>query len=142
MTKNGKIGVGIIGGGNIAGHHIHGYLLASEHAEVAAISDVDADRARSHEAALGEFEVFEDYLELIASPRVDAVDICLPHHLHKDAIVAAAAAGQHVLCEKPLCLTLDEADAVTRAVESAGGTLMCAHNQLFPPAGSTAWTII
>ena len=143
MTKNGKIGVGIIGGGNIAGHHIHGYLLAAEHAEVAAIADVDAERARSHAAALGDkFEVFQDYRELIASPRVDAVDICLPHHLHKDAIVAAAAAGKHILCEKPLCLTLDEADAVTRAVESAGVTLMCAHNQLFLPTVSTARTMI
>src|SRR5207247_3876811 len=80
MTKNGKIGVGIIGAGNIAGHHIHGYLLAAEHAEVTAIADVDAERARRHAAALGEFEVFQNYRELIASPRVDAVDICLPHH--------------------------------------------------------------
>src|SRR5881397_2343917 len=84
MRQNVKIGVGIIGAGNIAGHHIHGYLLAAEHAEVAAIADVDADRARSHAAALGKFEVFQDYRELMASPRIDAVDICLPHHLHKD----------------------------------------------------------
>ncbi|HTE65732.1 MAG TPA: Gfo/Idh/MocA family oxidoreductase, partial [Candidatus Binatia bacterium] len=62
-----------------------------------------------------------------------AVDICLPHHLHAPAIVAAAAAGKHVLCEKPLCLTLMEADEVARAVASSGITLMCAHDQLFMP---------
>jgi len=70
------------------------------------------------------------------------VDICLPHHLHKDAIVAAAAAGKHILCEKPLCLTLDEADTVTRAVAASGVTLMCAHNQLFLPSVATAREMI
>jgi predicted dehydrogenase len=142
MTQNGKIGVGIIGAGNIAGHHIHGYLLAAQHSQVTAIADVDADRARSHTRQLGGFEVFSDYREMIASPEVDAVDICLPHHLHKDAIVTAAAAGKHILCEKPLCLTLEEADAVTRAVASSGVTLMCAHNQLFLPTVATARAMI
>jgi predicted dehydrogenase len=62
------------------------------------------------------------------------VDICLPHHLHKDAIVAVAAAGKHILCEKPLCLDRHEADAISRAVRESGVTLMCAHNQLYYPA--------
>ena len=138
MTKNGRIGVGIIGGGNIAASHVRGYLLAAEHAEVVAIADVDPERARSHAAKLGDFDVFQDFHELITSPGVDAVDICLPHHLHMDAIVAAAAAGKHILCEKPLCLTLEEAKAVTDAVSAAGVTLMCAHNQLFLPTVATA----
>jgi len=68
---------------------------------------------------------------LIGSGLVDAVDICLPHHLHAAAIVAAADAGKHVLCEKPLCLTVDEATKVARAVATSGITLMCAHNQLY-----------
>ncbi|HKW58306.1 MAG TPA: Gfo/Idh/MocA family oxidoreductase [Candidatus Dormibacteraeota bacterium] len=142
MTENGRIGIGIIGAGNIAGHHIKGYLLEAKHAEVAAVADVEADRARRYTAQLGDFEVFSDYRDLIASPRVDAVDICLPHHLHKDAIVAAAAAGKHILCEKPLCLTLEEAEAVTSAVRAAGVTLMCAHNQLFLPAVAAARDMI
>ena len=50
-------------------------------------------------------EAFSDYAELIAHADIDAVDICLPHHLHADAILAAADAGKHILCEKPLCLT-------------------------------------
>ena len=138
MTRNGKISVGIIGAGNIAGHHITGYLQAGEHAQVTAIADVEVERARKHTERLGDVEFFQDYREMIASVDLDAVDICLPHHLHKDAIVAAAAAGKHILCEKPLCLTLDEADVVTRAVAEAGVTLMCAHNQLFLPTVATA----
>jgi predicted dehydrogenase len=69
---------------------------------------------------------------------VDAVDICLPHHLHAEAIVAAATAGKHVLCEKPLCLTAAEAEHVQAAVTEHGITLMCAHNQLFLPAVAEA----
>ncbi len=109
MSQNEKIRVGIIGAGNIAGHHITGYLQAAEHAQVTAIADVDAERARHHTERLDDPDIFLDYRDMVASLNVDAVDICLPHHLHKDAIVAAAAAGKHILCEKPLCLTLEEA---------------------------------
>lgn len=142
MPENGKISVGIIGAGNIAGHHITGYLLAADRARVTAMADVDPERARRYTDRIGDFEVFVDYREMIESPRIDAVDICLPHHMHKDAIVAAAAAGKDILCEKPLCLTLAEAEAVTSAVTAAGVTLMCAHNQLFLPAVAKAREII
>src|SRR5256884_191964 len=142
MSKNGKIAVGIIGAGNIAGQHIPGYLQAAEHARVTAIADVDGERASKYTAQLGSVQVFLDYRDMVASPEIDAVDICLPHHLHKDAIVAAAAAGKHILCEKPLCRTLDEADTVTRAVAASGVTLMCAHNQLFLPSVATAREMI
>src|SRR5436309_1274524 len=67
MTRNGKTSVGIIGAGNIAGHHITGYLQASEHAQVTAIADVDVERARKHTERLGDVEVFQDYREMIAS---------------------------------------------------------------------------
>jgi predicted dehydrogenase len=82
----------------------------------------------------GGARIFSDYRDLLANGDVDAVDICLPHHLHKDAIIAAADAGKHILCEKPLCLSMTEADAVQRAITRSGVTLMCAHNQLFIPA--------
>ncbi len=82
--------------------------------------------------------VFLDYRDMLADSVVDAVDICLPHHLHADAIVAAAAAGKHILCEKPLCLTVEEAGEVRRAVDAAGVTLMCSHNQLFMPPVAAA----
>ena len=63
-----------------------------------------------------------------------AVDICLPHHLHHEAIVAAAAAGKHILCEKPMCISLTEADQIVEAVERAGIVYMSGHNELFYPA--------
>jgi predicted dehydrogenase len=142
MADDGRIRVGIIGGGSIADSHLDGYLLAADRAQVTAIADIDPEHARHCAERAGGAKIFRDYHELIASQLVDAVDICLPHHLHRDAIVAAAAAGKHVLCEKPLCLTLSEAADVSQAVASSGITLMCAHNQLFMPAVARAREIV
>ncbi len=142
MNRDSTIGIGILGAGVIAGHHVRGYLRPPNHGRVAAVADVDTQRAQQLASSVGGAQVFADYRELIESPSVDAVDVCLPHHLHKDAIVAAASAGKDVLCEKPLCVTLDEAAAVTSAVNKAGITLMCAHNQLFLPPVALAREMI
>ena len=64
---------------------------------------------------------------------IDAVDICLPHHLHCEAILDSAAAGKSILCEKPMCMSLDEADKIADAVKRSGVKYMSAHNQLFMP---------
>jgi len=127
--------IGLIGGGGIAAHHIgHGYLTIPEQAVVTAVADVNADNARARADEVGGAAVFDDYRRLIAEAPVDAVDVCLPHHLHADAILAAAAAGKHILCEKPLCITLEEAAAIETAIRESGVMLMCAHNQLFLPS--------
>ena len=126
--------VGMIGCGGIAGAHIAGFLLLSERVRITAVCDVDEGRARNAAERAGGARVYSSFEELVRDDTVDAVDICLPHHLHAPAIVAAAQAGKHVLCEKPLCTTLAEAAAVREAVRAAGITLMCAHNQLFEPA--------
>lgn len=126
--------VGLIGAGGITGGHIRGYLSIPEQVTVVAVADVVEENAKRRAEELGGADVLSDYHELVKRSDVDAVDICLPHHLHADAIVAAANAGKHILCEKPLCLTMAEADAVRKAVADNKVTLMCAHNQLFMPA--------
>jgi predicted dehydrogenase len=127
---------GIVGAGWMGQTHAEGWRLNAERAQVVAVAD--ASEARAHDAAAragaGEAPVFADLDGLLAGADVQAVDLCLPHHLHKDAIVAAARAGKHVLCEKPLCLTLDEAKEIRDVVGSAGVTFMGAHNNLFAPA--------
>jgi predicted dehydrogenase len=138
MIDDRPVRIGIIGGGSIAGAHLDGYVQAPDIVTVTAIADIDAEHARPAAARAGGARVFSDYREMLASSLVDAVDICLPHHLHADAIVAAAAAGVHILCEKPLCLTIEEAHEVQRAVTAAGVTLMCSHNQLFLPPVAAA----
>ena len=133
--------IGLIGAGNIAGAHVRGYLRNLETITFAAVADpvrANAERRAGETSA----RVYTDYHELLADPEIDAVDICLPHHLHRDAIVAAARAGKHILCEKPLCLSFDEAREVDDAIRAAGVTLMCAHNQLFLPAVARAKALI
>jgi predicted dehydrogenase len=132
-----KIKVGLIGGGGIADAHIRGYRTYADAIEVTAVADVVDETARRRAAELGA-AAYTDFGQMIIESDLDAVDICLPHYLHAEAIVAAAQAGKHILCEKPLCLTVEQADQVQRAVRAAGVTLMCAHNQLFLPAVSKA----
>lgn len=126
--------VGMIGCGSIARAHLRAWLTFPGKAAITAVSDVVEASAEAMARAAGGATVYTDYRRLVDDPKVEAVDICLPHHLHKDAIVAAARAGKNVICEKPLCLTLEEADEITNAIQESGVTMMCAHNQLFDPA--------
>jgi len=82
-----------------------------------------------------EFKVktYQDLEQMIEEERLDIVDICLPTHLHKEFTVRAAAKGVHVFCEKPMALTLEEADAMIDACRSAGVTLMIGHCIRFWP---------
>jgi predicted dehydrogenase len=136
------LSVGLIGCGNISRAHLRGYLAVPDQAAVTAVADVDPGTAAERAEQAGGARVFGSYERLLAEAAVDAVDICLPHHLHADAVIAAARAGKHILCEKPLCLTLAAADRIAAAVGAAGVTLMCAHNQLTLPAVTRARELI
>ncbi len=126
------IRIGLIGAGGITVAHAGGYRRNPDSTRVAAVADPVTENAVQRAAEFGA-AVYDDYRTMLAEADIDAVDICLPHHLHKDAIVAAARAGKHVLCEKPLCLTAEEAAEIGAAVTESGITVMCAHNQLFLP---------
>jgi len=141
MTVTSPVRIGLIGAGGIANAHLAGYAAIPDRARVTAIADAVPETLARRAEETGA-RAYADFTELVHDPEVDAVDICLPHHLHKAAIVAAAKAGKHILCEKPLCLTVDEAAEVRAAVEAAGVTLMCAHNQLFMPAVAKAKEVI
>jgi predicted dehydrogenase len=131
------IKVGVLGGGGILDAHIRGYRAYANAIEVVAVADVVEETARRRAAEL-DAATYTDFRQMILEADLDAVDICLPHYLHAEAIVAAAQAGKHILCEKPLCLTVLQADEVQQAVSTAGVTLMCAHNQLHLPAVAKA----
>lgn len=80
--------------------------------------------------------------ELLANPKVDVVDICLPTHMHREVAVAAFHAGKHVLVEKPIALTLPDADVMISAAKEAKKQLMVAHVLRFFPAFAEAADII
>ena len=112
-----KIKIGIIGAGNIAQNsHIPAYLKQDD-AEIIAICDINLDRAREVAAkhnikyAVGSIE------ELVAIDEIDAVSICTWNNAHAKAAIAAANAGKHVLCEKPMAMTVAEAEEMKEAAE-------------------------
>lgn len=136
------IRVAIIGTGGIAAAHAAGFEQVQDKAQVVALCDTDRRRAENFKSRFPNAEVFIDWREMLRSVELDAVDICLPHHLHRDCIVDAAQAGKHILCEKPLCLNWQQANDIRQAVEQNRVTLMCAHNQLFDPAVQRARALV
>src|SRR4026207_1627322 len=132
------IRVGLVGCGGIMGAHLPGWKAVSDRAKVAVGCDVSAEGGEKGGGYFGVTEVCSDWRALLRDDRVDAVDVALPHKLHRDAIVDAAGAGKHILTEKPLCTTLDEAKDIEAAVRANNVILMCAHNQMFEPAPRTA----
>lgn len=77
---------------------------------------------------------YEDWQELLTDPAIDLIDICLPTHLHREVTIAALQAGKHVLVEKPLSLTLEDADAMIEAAQQNDKLLMVGQVLRFSPA--------
>jgi predicted dehydrogenase len=128
------IRIGLIGCGNISVVHVRGYSQLDSTFRVVATCDVDEARARERASAIRADAVYDDYRRVLARDDIDAVDICLPHHLHAPVALAAAQAGKHVLVEKPIATTLEEADAMIAAASAADVRLMVAHDQRWDAA--------
>jgi predicted dehydrogenase len=95
--------------------------------------DLDEARAESLREMQPGARATADYREALSDAQVDAVTVCLPHNLHAPVSVEAAEAGKHVLCEKPMAASLEEADRMIAAAERAGVVLMIAENVRFNP---------
>jgi predicted dehydrogenase len=128
--------VGILGAGGIAREHAIGWRASAPRGELVAIADVTPERARylSDQYTDGRARLYNSIEALLSDPEVDAVDVCLPHHLHTPAIVAAARAGKAILCEKPLCTSLEDAATIGSTLRETGVAFVMAHNQLFQPS--------
>lgn len=114
--------MGVIGVGGIAVlRHLPAYaeLRTRGEVEIVAVCDADRGRARAAAAQWGAPVVCADEHELLARPDIDAVSICTPNALHHPQTLAALAAGKHVLCEKPLALTLAEARELAQAAAAS-----------------------
>jgi predicted dehydrogenase len=122
--------VAIIGCGNIG---VRAHLPVCAHiaeTEVVAVCDIIEERAQVAAERSGA-TAYTDYRQLLGREDIDMVTICLPNDLHAEASIAAAEAGKHVLCEKPMALTLEEADAMIETAEKAGVKLMIGHTRHF-----------
>jgi predicted dehydrogenase len=139
--------VGIIGAGFVGRNHFNQYERMKGRAPVIALCDKEADRragdwskvmgnladARGTKRDLSGIKPYLDWRELLADPIVDLVDICAPTFLHHDIAVAALTAGKHVLCEKPMGLTVAECDEMLAVAGKSKGRFMIAQCVRFWP---------
>lgn len=137
-----KVQIAIIGAGRIADVHAEGYRRISDRASLVAVAGPFSQRLQAKARAWGVDDVFGSIEEVVGNPAIDAVDICLPHHLHLDAVLKACDAHKHILLEKPIARTLKEADRILQRVDHAGVTLMLAHNHVFNPVVRKAQEIV
>ena len=115
---------GIVGCARIAVTKVVPAMQRAQWCDVVAIASRDAERARQTAATLGIPRHHGSYEDLLADPEVEAVYIPLPNHLHAPWTLAAAEAGKHVLCEKPLAMNVAEAERMATACSQAGVLLM------------------
>lgn len=112
-----QIGVGVIGVGYIGQVHAQIYSRLPG-ARIVGVADVDAARANEVAARFG-CKAFADYEELLSQPDLEGVSVCTPDALHRDPVLAAARHGKHVLLEKPIASTLEDAEAIVNAVRES-----------------------
>ncbi|MCH7837442.1 MAG: Gfo/Idh/MocA family oxidoreductase [Chloroflexi bacterium] len=136
-----ELKIAIVGAGFVARIvHLPGY--AGVRQPVSAICDLDEDRAR---ALAGEYaipNVYTDWQQMLARERPDVVSVCLPNVLHHQITVAALESGAHVLCEKPLAISVAEAQEMFAAARKAGRILMAAQHLRFEPAARVIKRVI
>jgi predicted dehydrogenase len=127
MTERRTVNVGLIGGGGIARLHAIAYAGAPAYfapdlppVRLRRVAETDESLARSAAERLRFEEWTTDWEALVASPDIDVVSIATPNFLHAPMAIAAAAAGKHVFCEKPLSNTAADAERMCRAAATAG----------------------
>ena len=129
-----KIGVALIGCGQIAlQNHLPGFALCRD-AEIVALCDSDPAVLARASAQTGIAEIATDYQAVLARDDVQAVVVATPNVTHAPIVLAAVAAGKHVLCEKPLAMDYDECHAMLAAADAAGLRHMTAFTYRFVPA--------
>jgi predicted dehydrogenase len=143
MTK--VMNVAMIGGGFMGKAHAMAYASmpmffwpapAIPHRKVVVdVTDAMAETARDR---YGFDEASSDWRAVVARPDIDVIDICTPNNVHAEIAIAAAEAGKHIICEKPLARTVEEARAMAAAVKKAGVIHMVAFNYRRTPAVALA----
>ena len=118
-----KLKIGIVGVGGISNVHIAGYLARPD-VELYAFCDINEERLKEKGAKYGITRLFTDVNEMVKLPELDAVSVCTWNNAHAPCTIAALNAGKHVLCEKPMAMTVAEAEQMQAAAEKSGKLLM------------------
>lgn len=129
-----SVNIGLIGTGRAGMVHGRNFAFSVPDASLVALCDPHEGSRKEAAAALGVSTMFSDYRDLLAFPGLDAVVIVTPTRLHCQMAIDAAAAGKHILCEKPMAMTPGECDAMIAATDSAGVKLQIGFMRRFAPA--------
>lgn len=125
--------VAILGAGFITDIHMESYHRFIPEADVVAVYARKSDKAKEFATKYNIAKWYTDLDAIINESGCEIVDICLPNFLHAEAAIKAAKAGKHIIIEKPLAVTLEEADAMISACKKAGVKLMYAEELCFAP---------
>ena len=123
---------GILGPGRIAPRLVRA-VAGCARGELVAVASRDRDRATAFAGTHGIPHAYDSYAAMLAAPDVDVVYIALPNHLHAEWTIRALESGKHVLCEKPLALTVADVDAIAEAAEKVGRIAVEAFMYLHHP---------
>lgn len=124
---------GIIGCGDIANKRVAPAMVEDPGSELVAFFSHTPERAREMADRFGAPKSYSDLDALLGDPDVDAVYLASPQHRHCEETIRAAAAGKHVLCEKPMAVTLDECQQMVEACDDAGVALAVAYYRRWYP---------
>ncbi|HLN13007.1 MAG TPA: Gfo/Idh/MocA family oxidoreductase [bacterium] len=157
MSTRQQVNIGMVGAGFIAETRARCYAgVTGCDARIVAVMSRSRERADAYARKYGVPDIYGDFQELLARPDIDLVDLCVPNHLHRSMTEAAAAAGKHIVCAKPLTAfdggtaaadtdfrtvprtemlraALENADAMVAAAERARVHLMYAENWVYAP---------
>jgi len=128
-----RLHIGVVGAGSVSHPHLRAFNRSLLVGQVT-VADPDSRAIERLSARHRVDGAVEDYRRLLEDPTINVIDICLPHHLHHPIALEAFQAGKDVLTEKPIALTLAQADEMIAAAESAGLRFYVSLNQLFLPA--------
>ena len=129
-----SFGYGLIGCGWVASAHAWGVVAgAGEGVRLVAVSDIDTKSADAIADRFDAEAVYEDFEDVLRRDDISAVSVCVPDFLHRQVVLAAAAAGKHVLCEKPLAMNVAEVDEMIAACNAAGVQLGMIMNHRYGP---------
>jgi myo-inositol 2-dehydrogenase / D-chiro-inositol 1-dehydrogenase len=133
VSSNSKVKVGIIGSQFEADIHVASFQMMPEESEVVAIASPTPGNAERLAQKYSVPRFFLDYREMLKEPDIEMVTITAPNHLHAQMTIDIAKAGKHVVCEKPLCMTLAEADEMIDTCHRQGVLLAYAEELFFTP---------
>jgi myo-inositol 2-dehydrogenase / D-chiro-inositol 1-dehydrogenase len=128
-----KVGIGIVGSRFQADCIAASVKAMPEEMEVVAVASPSKGNAEAFARRHGIPAFYSDYKEMLRDAAVEMISITAPNRLHAQITIDAAQAGKHVVCEKPLCVTLEEADAMIDTCAKAGVLLLYAEELFFAP---------